>query len=137
MIKINKIKTLRRKDLMIMMKWERERESVIELCEMKTLTEEWNCAHLNRRIDVVKARNVLCSLVDMWCHNLNVISWKFVFFSWNVTFFVYSLLFDQFTRYLFFLNIFRKLIKFSSFFKIKFSVKKLLSSALKIPRPTN
>ena len=31
---------------------------------MKTLTEEWNHAHQNRRI-VVKARNVLCSFVEI------------------------------------------------------------------------
>jgi hypothetical protein len=31
---------------------------------MKTITEEWNHAHQNRRI-VVKARNVLCSLVEI------------------------------------------------------------------------
>ena len=31
---------------------------------MKTLTEEWNNAHQNRRI-VVKARNVLCSFVEI------------------------------------------------------------------------
>jgi len=62
-------------------------------------------------------------------------------FNRYLTFFVFTILFDQFSKYLFFKNIIRKLIKFFLIFciqnKQKFSAKKLFHLKANLLEPAH